>query len=109
MADKWTGTLNVLAAKAAMDIVSASMSPTTINAGESTKITASIKNIGARADIPHYKILANGTKIDEFDDDAGSLGVNVTRTKYFTFSISTPGTYTITLKAWAKADESEPS
>jgi hypothetical protein len=96
-------------AKAIMDIVSASMSPTTINAGESTKITASIKNIGARADTPRYKILAGTTVIGTFDDDAGPLDVNVTRTKYFTFSIMTAGTYTITLKAWAKADESEPT
>jgi hypothetical protein len=109
MADKWTGTLTVLALKANMDIVSASMSPTTINAGENTTITALIKNVGARADTPRYKILAGTTVIGTFDDDVGSLGVNVTRTKYFTFSILTAGTYTITLKAWAKTDESEPS
>jgi hypothetical protein len=108
--EKYSKTITITPpGKAIIDIVSASMSPTTINAGENTTITALIKNVGARADTPRYKILAGTTVIGTFDDDVGSLGVNVTRTKYFTFSILTAGTYTITLKAWAKTDESEPS
>ena len=87
------------------------LDPSSVAPGGSVKIkNVSIKNNGNIADTPRYKILQNGSVIDEFDDSAGDLAPGHTRGKEFTFTASDyTGTYTITLKVWGKNKESEPS
>ena len=112
MADKWSGTLTVEEKKADMQITSTpSLDPSSVEPGGTVKIkSVSIKNNGNIADTPRYKILQDGSVIDEFDDSAGDLAPGHTRGKEFTFTASDyTGTYTITLKVWGKNTETEPA
>ena len=95
-----------------MDITSTPyLDPSSVAPGDSVTIrSVTIKNKGTVADTPRYKILQNGSVIDEFDDSVGDLSPGNSRGKTFTFTASDyTGTYTITLKAWGKNKESEPS
>lgn len=69
-----------------------------------------VKNVGGRADTPHFKLLVGGEKLLDQDDPNGNLAAGSKRTVNMSFTApDTGGDYDVILKVWGKTDGSEPT
>ena len=69
-----------------------------------------VKNTGAVADTPHYKLVVAGATLLDQDDANGSLDPGTDRNVDLSFTApSTEGNKSVVLKVWGKNTESEPT